>query len=128
MACRAYYVLYPICPNMGQIKSKSQNFATKKNHFLSGNLSVIESSQPLNNPLVSMKIAYDARFLRYLNLGLLNGWRHLWIEPFFLFEAPRFGHMDWLAELIMYWTPSVQICDGSNPNLKILLPKKLFLK
>ena len=100
----------------------------KKNHFLSGNLSVIESSQPLNNPLVSMKIAYDARFLRYLNTGLLDGWRHLWIEPFFLFEAPRFGHMDSLAELIIYLTPSVQICDGSNPNLKILLPKKLFLK
>ena len=100
----------------------------EKSKISKGIRSVTESSQPLNNPLVSMKIAYDARFLRYLNLGLLDGWRHLWIEPFFLFEAPRFGHMYWHEELIMYWTPSVQICDGSNPNLKILLPKKLFLK
>ena len=81
----------------------------KMKKLLKGNLSVSESSKPLKNPLVSMKIAYDARFLRYLNLGLLDGWRHLWIEPFFLFEAPRFGLMDWLAELIMCSTPFVQI-------------------
>ena len=30
-----------------------------------GNLSVWESSKPLNNPLVSTKIAYEAQFLRY---------------------------------------------------------------
>ena len=39
----------------------------KKKFFLKGNLSVSESSQPLNNPLVSRKIAYEARFLRYFN-------------------------------------------------------------
>ena len=32
-----------------------------------GNLSVMESSHPLNIPLVSTKIAYEARFLRYFN-------------------------------------------------------------
>ena len=36
--------------------------------LLKGNLSVSESSKPLNNPLVSMKIAYEARFPRYFNL------------------------------------------------------------
>ena len=40
----------------------------KKKNLVKGNLSVSESSKPLNNPLVSTKIAYDARFLRYLNL------------------------------------------------------------
>ena len=43
----------------------------KKNHekekFSKANLSVSESSEPLNNPLVSTKIAYEARFLRYFN-------------------------------------------------------------
>jgi len=37
----------------------------KKKIFLKGNLSVSKSSKPLNNPLVSTKIAYEARFLRY---------------------------------------------------------------
>ena len=37
----------------------------KKN--LKGNLIVSESSRPLNNPLVSTKIAYEARFLRYFS-------------------------------------------------------------
>ena len=40
----------------------------KKKIFLKGNLSVSKSSKPLNNPLVSMKIAYEARFPRYFNL------------------------------------------------------------
>ena len=39
----------------------------KKKIFLKGNLSVSKSSKPLNNPLVSTKIAYEARFLRYFN-------------------------------------------------------------
>ena len=39
----------------------------KKKNFLKGNLSVSKSSQPLNNPLVSTKIAYEARFLRYFS-------------------------------------------------------------
>ena len=40
----------------------------KMKKLLKGNLSVSESSKPLNNPLVSMKIAYEARFPRYFNL------------------------------------------------------------
>ena len=36
--------------------------------LLKGNLSVSESSKPLNNPHVSMKIAYETRFPRYFNL------------------------------------------------------------
>ena len=39
----------------------------KKKIFLKGNVSVSKSSKPLNNPLVSTKIAYKARFLRYFN-------------------------------------------------------------
>jgi len=39
----------------------------KKKIFLKGNLSVSKSSKPLNNPLVSTKIAYEARFPRYYN-------------------------------------------------------------
>jgi len=39
----------------------------KKKIFLKGNLSVSKSSKPLNNPLVSTKIAYEARFLRYFS-------------------------------------------------------------
>ena len=39
----------------------------KMKKLLKGNLSVSESSKPLNNPLVSTKIAYDARFPRYYN-------------------------------------------------------------
>ena len=35
--------------------------------LLKGNLSVSGSSEPLNNPLVSTKNAYEARFLRYFN-------------------------------------------------------------
>ena len=35
--------------------------------ILKGNLIVSESSRPLNNPLVSTKIAYEARFLRYFS-------------------------------------------------------------
>ena len=35
--------------------------------LLKGNLSISGSSEPLNNPLVSTKIAYEARFLRYFN-------------------------------------------------------------
>ena len=40
----------------------------KKKIFLKGNLSVSKSSKPLNNPLVSTKIAYEAGFPRYFNL------------------------------------------------------------
>ena len=40
----------------------------KKKNLMKGNLSVSESSKPLNNPLVSTKIAYEARFPRYYNL------------------------------------------------------------
>ena len=36
-------------------------------NFMKGNLSVSENSKPLNNPLVSTKIAYEARFPRYYN-------------------------------------------------------------
>ena len=39
----------------------------KMKKLLKGNLSVSESSKPLNNPLVSTKIAYEARFPRYYN-------------------------------------------------------------
>ena len=39
----------------------------EKEKFSKANLSVSESSEPLNNPLVSTKIAYEARFLRYFN-------------------------------------------------------------
>ena len=39
----------------------------KKKNLMKGNLSVSESSKPLNNPLVSTKIAYEARFLRYFS-------------------------------------------------------------
>ena len=57
----------PISPNLWQIKSTTQNFDKKMKKIEKGNLTVIESSQPLNNPLVATKIAYEARFLRYFN-------------------------------------------------------------
>ena len=60
----------------------------KKKNLMKGNLSVSESSEPLNNPLVSTKIAYEAWFLRYFNFGLLDGWRHLWIELFSYLKLP----------------------------------------
>ena len=40
----------------------------KMKKLLKGNLSVSESSKPLNNPIVSTKNAYEARFPRYFNL------------------------------------------------------------
>ena len=44
-----------------------KNYEMKK--VLKGNLSVSGSSEPLNNPLVSTKNAYEARFLRYFNFS-----------------------------------------------------------
>ena len=37
--------------------------------LLKGNLSLSGSLEPLNNPLVSTKNAYEARFLRYFNFS-----------------------------------------------------------
>ena len=64
-----YYVLDPICPNLwSQIWSHSNlKKIHEKEEISKGNLSLWESSEPLKNPLVSMKIAYEARFLRYYN-------------------------------------------------------------
>jgi len=50
--------------------------------------------------------------------GMLDGWCHLWNKHYFSFETPCFGHMYMLIEVIMFWTPSVQICDWSHSNMK----------
>ena len=47
--------------------SKSEKKIHEKAKILNGVQPVTESSQPLNNPLPSTKIAYEARFLRYFN-------------------------------------------------------------
>ena len=49
LACRTYYVLDPICPNMWRIKSKSQNFVTKKIIFKVN----IYPSLKVHNPLIT---------------------------------------------------------------------------
>ena len=66
-----YYVLDPICPNLwSQIWSHSNlKKIHEKEEISKGNLSLWESSEPLKKPLVSMKIAYEARFLRYFNFS-----------------------------------------------------------
>ena len=46
---------------------QTEKFPNEKEKISKGNLSVTECLQPLNNPLVSTKIAYEARFLRYFN-------------------------------------------------------------
>ena len=47
-------------------QSNIKNYENEK--LLKGNLFVSKGSKPLNNPLVSTKIAYEAQFLRYFNL------------------------------------------------------------
>ena len=62
LACRTYYVLDPICPNMWRIKSKSQNFVTKKIIFKVNIYPSLKVHNPLITPSFQRKLPTNPGF------------------------------------------------------------------